>query len=291
MVAGALAFSLMSALVKLVGSRLPVMEVVLARALVTTALSYGALRRRGVDPRGVDRRGLVLRGLLGFGALTGFFTALVHLPLADATVIHYTSPVFTALFAVPLLGERMRRADIGPALLGLAGVAVVARPSALLGGAGLPVVGVAAGLAGAVFSGAAYTTVRRLTRTEDPLVIVFYFSWISVVGALVPALRNWVPPTAGEVAALVVIGLVTQAGQVLITWGLRAERAGRAASAGYLQIVFAAGWGALLFGQLPDAWTLAGAALVVVATLTMARAGRPAGPAAPGGGPPPPRSA
>ncbi|RMH19843.1 MAG: EamA family transporter, partial [Gemmatimonadetes bacterium] len=159
----------------------------------------------------------------------------------------------------------MRRADIGPALLGLAGVAVVARPSALLGGAGLPVVGVAAGLAGAVFSGAAYTTVRRLTRTEDPLVIVFYFSWISVVGALVPALRNWVPPTAGEVAALVVIGLVTQAGQVLITWGLRAERAGRAASAGYLQIVFAAGWGALLFGQLPDAWTLAGAALVVVA--------------------------
>jgi drug/metabolite transporter (DMT)-like permease len=112
MAAAALFFSVMSLLVKSAGQRLPVQEVVLARSSVGAALSWHSLRRRGVPLWG-QRRGLLLvRGLLGYAGLSCFFYALVHLPLAEATVIQYTNPVFTALLAVVFLSEHIRPRDL-----------------------------------------------------------------------------------------------------------------------------------------------------------------------------------
>jgi drug/metabolite transporter (DMT)-like permease len=67
------------------------------------------------------------------------------------------------------------------------------------------------------------------------------------------------------------VGLATHLGQVFVTWGFRLERAGRASAIGYLQIVFAAVWGWLLFKEGPDAWTWAGAGLIVASTLALVR--------------------
>lgn len=275
MAAAAFFFSIMSLLVKVAGERIPVQEVVLARAAVGAVLSWATLRRRGVPVMGNRRGLLLLRGLLGYAALSCFFYALTRLPLADATVIQYTNPVFTALLAALLLGESIRRRDIGLALVSLTGVVLMARPAFLFGGLQqrLDPVAVAVALAGAVFSAAAYVTVRRLGRTEDPVVVVFWFAAIATLGAIPFTAADAVLPSPGEWVLLLAIGVVTQIAQVFMTRGLREERAGRAMAVAYMQIVFAAVWGLLLFGEVPDGWGLAGAALILVGTAGIARRG------------------
>lgn len=276
MAAGALAFSVMSLLVRLVGARLPTMEVVLARSVITLVITAGLLGRLGISPWGRERRLLLMRGLLGFVALSSFYYAVIHLPLADATVIQYTNPVFTALLAAVFLAERISRKAVVLSLASLAGVVVMARPSMLFGGAGgLPGIPVAIGVTGAVFSAAAYTTVRRLGRSEAPLVIVFWFALISTVGATPFAAIDFVMPRAEEWWLLLGVGVTTQLGQLFLTLGLRDEKAGRVMPVAYLQIVFAAVWGVWLLGEVPDGWTATGAAIIIWATWRLSRTPEP----------------
>ncbi|HUE77937.1 MAG TPA: DMT family transporter, partial [Longimicrobiales bacterium] len=273
MATGAFFFSVMSLLVKLAGRGVPSQEIVFARSLIMTVLSFALLRRQGIAPLGRQRGLLIVRGLFGFAALSCFYYAIVHLPLADATVIQYTNPVFTALLAAVLLSERLRLREVGLVLVSLAGVVLMARPAFLFGGVSERLDMVAAGIAllGAVLSAGAYVTVRRLGATEDPLVIVFYFAALSTIGSLPLTAMDAVMPTAAEWAALAGIGVLTQFGQVLMTKGLRAEAAGRAMAVGYMQIVFAAIWGALFFAEFPDLWGFAGALLIVAGTFGIAR--------------------
>jgi drug/metabolite transporter (DMT)-like permease len=276
MAAAAFFFSIMSVLVKVAGERLPTQQVVLARAAVGAILSWVTLRARGVSIVGHNRRLLLLRGVLGYIALSCFFFALTRLPLADATVIQYTNPVFTAILAAIFLSESIRRRDGLLTLLSLAGVVLMARPGFLFGGLEqrLDPTAVAIALAGAVFSAAAYVVVRQLGRTEDPVVIVFWFAMIATLGAIPFTVADALMPTPLEWLLLLGIGVVTQAGQVFMTRGLREERAGRAMAVAYMQIVFAAIWGALLFREMPDLWGAGGALLIIVGTAGIARGGR-----------------
>ena len=208
MAAAAFFFSVMSLLVKVAGQRLPTQEVVLARSLVGALLSWAVLRARGVSPLG-HRRGLLLvRALLGYGALSCFFHALVHLPLAEATVIQYTNPVFTALLAAILLSERLRIREVVLVLVSLAGVVLMTRPGFIFGGLQerLDIAAAAIALLGAVLSAGAYVTVRKLGASEDPLVIVFWFAALSTLGAIPFTALKPVLPTALEWLALAGIG-------------------------------------------------------------------------------------
>ena len=126
MLAAAFFFSLMSLLVKLAGQRLPSSEIVFARSLVSLVIGYAMLRRAGLSAWGTNKRILVLRGAAGFIALTCFFFAVTRLPLADATVIHFTNPVFTGMLASVFLHEGMRRGEIAGLVVSLAGVVLVA---------------------------------------------------------------------------------------------------------------------------------------------------------------------
>lgn len=272
MIIGAFFFSVMSMFVKMVGQRVPSQEIVLVRGVSNVIMTYAMLRHAGIAIWGSRPVVLVLRGLLGFAALSCFYYALVHLPLADATVLQYTNPVWTALLAGWLLGERIRPREIGLVLASLAGVVLIARPSFIFGGdPRLDLVAVAVALIGAMFSASAYVTVRKLGRTEHPLVIVFYFTLVTVPAALPGTLAGAVWPTPTEWALLLAIGLTAQGGQVYLTRGLQLEPAGRATAVGYLQIVFAAIWGALAFGELPDGWTVGGAMVILASTLLIAR--------------------
>lgn len=277
MAAAAFFFSLMSLLVKAAGQRLPPQEMVLARSVAGVVLSWHWLRARGISPWG-NRRGLLLvRGFVGFGGLSAFFFALTRLPLADATVIQYTNPVFTAILAALFLAETLRARDTGLILLSLAGVVLMTRPGFLFGGLEerLDPFAVAVALAGALLSAAAYVIVRALSRTEDPVVIVFWFALVAAAGSIPFTAAGGLMPTPWEWAALAAIGVVTQLGQVSLTRGLKEEPAGRAMAVGYMQIVFAAAWGALFFAELPDLWGMTGAILIIAGTAGIART-RPA---------------
>jgi drug/metabolite transporter (DMT)-like permease len=212
-----------------------------------------------------------VRGLVGFISLSCTYYAVVHLPLAEATVIQYTNPVFTALLAAPVLGEALHASEVLLAAVGLSGVLIVARPPFLRGAeAGLDPLAVSVGLVGALFSAGAYVMVRRLRR-EEPLLIVFYFALVSALGSAPAVIASFVLPRGPEWGVLLAVGVTTHLGQVFLTLGLRRERAGRATAVGYLQIVFATLWGVLFFAEVPDLWTFAGAAVIVVSTVALSR--------------------
>jgi drug/metabolite transporter (DMT)-like permease len=270
----------MALLVKLASPRMPTGELVFSRAVITLALSYAMLRRKGLSPWGHNFVPLALRGLLGFGGLSGYYIALGRLPLADATTLQNATPVFTALLAWWLLDERLGWSTATAIACGLAGVALIAHPT----GAGLDPTGVAAALVAVCCSSFAYVTVRKLAQTEHPLVIVFYFPLVAAPLALPWALQSLVVPGVVDCLLLVAIGVATQSGQVFLTQALALERAGRAASVGYLQVAFAMVWQIVFFGELPTRWTLGGASLILGGTLVVARVtarlGRLARPAA-----------
>lgn len=277
MILAAFFFSVMSLLVKLVGERLPSQEVVFVRAAVSLAVAYVLVRRARPGNWGHRKGLLVWRGLMGFAALSCFFYALIHLPLADATVIQYTNPVWTAWLGWLLLDESLSPGEAVLSAAGLLGVLLIARPTFLFGGAArLDPLAVAVGVAGALFSASAYVSVRRLARTEHPMIIVFYFTLITVPASLPGLAMHAVMPTPHELGLLIGVGVTAVLGQVYLTRGLQNERAGRATAIGYVQIVFAAVWGVLAFHDYPDQLSLAGAALVLVSVIVLARRRRDA---------------
>lgn len=274
MVHAALWFAVMSTLVKLASERLPTMQIVFARGVVTLGLAAASLAHGRRSPFGGRTGLLFLRGLIGSCALVCFYAAVVHLPLAEATVVHQTAPLWTALLAAWLLHERLRPRIVVALLGAFAGVLMIARPSWLFGGgpaAPLPWEFAFVALLGAMLSAIAYVTVRRLGRTEDPLVVVFWFPLVTVPMTAPFALPQWTWPTWQEWLLLLGIGASTQIAQVELTRGLAKEAAGRATAVGYLQVAFATLFGAVVFGALPDAWSWAGMATIVV---SLAAAGR-----------------
>ena len=285
MVASALSFSLMAVCVKQVSLRIPVAEVMLARALVSVALSWWLLRRSGIPPWGRRRGLLIWRGVVGSLALACVYGALGQLPMAAATVLQYLYPTCTALLAWLMLGERIGRRVVAAVAVGWAGVLLVAHPQGLQ----LPSLGVWIAVAGALLTALAYVSVRQLRRTEHPLVIVFYFPLVALPLTLPLVALQPVLPTAQEWILLLGVGLFTQLGQVYLTRSLMELPAARATAISYVQVVFAGLWGWLLFGEAVTGTTLAGAALVLLATLISLSSAGEADRSATGSAPPGPR--
>ena len=266
MAVSALGFSAMSVLVKVASTRLPIGEIVLARALVTLGLSYAMVKRADLVPWGTQRGRLIFRGLLGFGGLACYYLALAWLPLADAATLQNTLPLITTLLAWWILGERVGWAAGFALACGLGGVLLIVHPG--IGSATNPG-GVAIALAAATLSSCAYVTIRQLSTTEHPLVIVFYFPLVATPLAIPWAIYDFAMPRPIDWLLLAGIGVATQVGQVFLTMGLSLERAARATSVGYLQVCFAMVWQLIVWGQLPSLGTMGGAALIIAGTLAV----------------------
>ena len=277
MVASALSFSVMTVCVKQLEGRIPVAEVVLARALISLVLSWWLLRRQQLSPWGTRRPTLIWRGVVGSAALFCVYAAIAQLPLAAATVLQYLYPTFTAALAWGALGERAGKRVLLAMALGWSGVMLVAQPNWLssfgqnLNTQSLPPVAVAIGITGALLTSVAYVLVRNLGPDEHPLVIVFYFPLVSVPLCLPFVLANPVVPTGMELIWLLGIGLFTQLGQVFLTRGITGMAAAQATSISYVQVLFAAIWGTLIFGEHLNNLTVMGALLILGATLISLR--------------------
>lgn len=271
MLVGAFWFSVMSVLVKLAGQRLPSMEIVFFRGILTLAMSYAIVKRLRITPvLGTNRRLLVQRGVLGAAALACFLFSLTHLPLAESTLIQYMNPVFAILVAHWWFGEKMGRGEWFALVASLIGVLLVTRPSFLFGGvaSGIHPGHALIALMGGAFSGSAYATIRQMPK-ERPEVVVLYLPLMSVPMSLPFIASNWHMPTPVEWLLLVGIGVATQLAQTSMTKGLQIEKTARATMVGYVQIIFAGAWGALLFHEAITAWTVVGAAIILVGMLSL----------------------
>ena len=271
MAVGAFWFSVMSVLVKLAGQRLPSMEIVFFRGILTLAMSYAIVKRARITPvLGTNRRLLLQRGILGAAALACFLFSLTHLPLAEATLIQYMNPVFAILVAHWWFGERMGRKEWIALAASLTGVLLITRPAFLFGGAASDIIPLHAliALMGGAFSGSAYATIRQMPE-ERPEVVVLYLPLMSVPMSLPFIATNWHAPTLIEWVLLIGIGIATQLAQTSMTKGLQVEKTGRATMVGYVQIIFAGAWGALLFAEAITWWTVTGAAIVLAGMVSL----------------------
>jgi S-adenosylmethionine uptake transporter len=261
MLVASLLFALMGGLVKLAATQYSAAEIVFFRGLfgVLTIGGFAALTgRRLATP--VPRLHLT-RGLVGFTALLLWYQAIASLPLATATTLNYTSPIFIALFTFAVLRERDDW-RLGAAILaGFAGVALVLRPTV----ASESLADGLFGLASGALAAAAYLHVRHLARLGEPeWRIVFYFSltmalatglWMLVAGAR--------PPTTRGAAILFGVGLFATLAQLALTRAYARGRTLAASSLAYATVVFSAliGWIAWDETLGPAAWI--GVALVV----------------------------
>ena len=113
----------------------------------------------------------------------------------------------------------------------------------------------------------AYVSVRALGRSEHPLVIVFWFPLLAIPLCLPLVAARPLLPTGLEALWLLGVGIFTQVGQVCLTQGLTQLPVARSTAIGYSQVLFAALWGGLFFGEQPDGWTALGALLILAAAL------------------------
>ncbi|ORU94228.1 MAG: hypothetical protein A6F71_09200 [Cycloclasticus sp. symbiont of Poecilosclerida sp. M] len=267
MVLSALAFSIMSLLVKLMGDYgIPILQIVAVRSVVSLVISGVVLKRKRIPYLG-NRKGLLLaRGLAGFIALNCVFYALIHLPLAEAAVLQYLHPVFTAVLAIFFLKERSTHGSLICITMSFVGLLVMVQPNFIFSASNSKFddFAVLLGIAGAFGSAIAYILVRKLNKTEDASVIVLYFPLVSLPLSILLLGDGFVSPTGIVWVYLIAIGFVTHVGQIAITKAMQTETASRATSFGYLQVVFAMILGVIFYQAVPSVETFIGAGLIIM---------------------------
>jgi len=269
MVLSAFAFALMTACVKLVSTHnIPVLEIVAARGLVSLIISYLDIKRKKIPVWGNNKTLLVARGTVGTFALMCVYYAVTTLPLAEATLLQYMYPVFTALLAFLFLKEKVQRSTlicIGLCLLGL--LAMVKPNLSFDGEAVLPWLSVFVALAGALGSGSAYVIVKKLSKLEDSSVIIFYFPLIALPLSLILLGNDFVMPDTEALVLLLFVGLFTQVGQIGLTKAMQTEVAAKVSAFSYVQVIFSAILGVLFFNEIPSIWTFIGGSLIILGAL------------------------
>ncbi len=265
----ALGFSLMTASVKAVHEYgIPVFEIVAARALVSFVISYVDVKRKGISVWGNNRPLLLLRGAIGTFSLICVYYSVTSLPLAEATILQYTHPIFTALLAVFFLKERIQPATLICIILCVLGLYCILLPE--LNGTNdvsLPTFSVAVALIGAFGSSIAYVIVRKLSQTEDSSVIILYFPMIATPISIFLVWNDFIMPDLKLSFMLIMIGIFTQIGQYGLTKAMKTQEAGKASAFSYVQIVFSIIIGLVYFDEIPAMWTYIGGALIVVGAL------------------------
>jgi drug/metabolite transporter (DMT)-like permease len=269
MLVSALAFALMTTCVKLVAKHdIPLLEIVAARALVSLVISYLDVRRKGLSVWGNQRTLLIARGAVGTFALICIYYVVTTLPLAEATLLQYIHPVFTALLALFLLKERIHLSTAICILMSIVGLVIMVQPGLFKGASpALPWFSVSIALAGAFGSSVAYVLVRRLSRHEDASVIIFYFPLIALPLSVLMLGDQFVMPSAEALVLLLLVGIFTQIGQLGLTHAMRHESAGKAAAYSYAQVIFAVLLGWAVFGEMPSLWTWVGGSLIIAGAL------------------------
>ena len=278
-VASTLAFTAMATLVKVASARYPIGELVFFRSFFALIPVFVWVGWRGQFPSVFHTPrigGHLVRSFAGGIAMTCGFTALWLLPIADATAIGYASPLMTVIFAVLLLGERVRFYRWTAVVIGLVGVLIilseyVGPSSGVSKGATL---GAMVAVAGAVTGALAATQVRVLVRKESAATIVVYFSLFtalfglaSLPFSLISPSFAWVVPDPADAAILVVSGIFGGLGQVLLTQSYRYGDASLIAPFDYTSMIWALAVSFVVFNTWPTPMTLLGTAIVVGAGL------------------------
>ena len=264
MVTAIAVFAVMDIVVKVLTQDYEVLQVVWARftfhALIFLIV-FSGMRMR--DLFATRRPGLqIARSFLLMTATMFFFTALSHLPLADAISIGFVSPLLVTAFAIPILGEKVGIRRWAAILVGFAGVLIIIRP-------GLGVMHWAAVMPlGMATCFALYQILTRIAgRTEDARTSQVWASAVGVIVLSCIAPFVWTPPTAVGWLLMAAAGMCGGVGHYILIKAYEIAPASILSPFVYTQLLWMIIAGYVIFGDFPDAWTLTGGAVVVASGL------------------------
>ena len=264
----ALLLALMFALVKLAAERevnlveslfyRQIGSTVCATALVTMGPGFASLRTKRVGAH-------LVRMALGMLAMALNFLAIILLPLAEATAIGFSVPIFSTILAALLLGEATGKWRWGAGAAGFAGVLLIIQP----GGSQVQPEGAAIALIGALVTACVTIMIRQLGATERTTTIVFLFA----VSSLFPMgiLMFWFGQAhdPGTWLLLAAMALAGGLAQLTLTGSLRLAPVAVVMPMDYTSLLWATVLGAWLFGQVPTFWTWVGAPIVIASGLVI----------------------
>lgn len=260
LIGAALVFALMALATKVACARLPGPQVAFVRFVI--GLGACAIAGLRVRMRARNKVGLLLRGAYGGAAVLFYFIAIAHLPVGIATLLNYTAPVFTAIYAAVFLGEAITRGTLFALALTSVGVALVIGGTAPAGSLALGPWQLI-GLLSAMLSGAAVATIREVRKTDGSWEIFAAFCLAGAVICAGPALQGWVRPRPLEWKILVLVGVLSVIGQLLMTHALRYVRAAVGGIIAQLTPVTSIVLGWMMFRDRIAGLALAGAALTL----------------------------
>jgi drug/metabolite transporter (DMT)-like permease len=269
-------FAVMSALIRYLGARYPIGEVVFYRsafAIVPIMLIYAWRGELAATVRTERPLGHANRGVLSVVGMFCNFGALARLPLIESNAISFTSPLVSVAFAAVFLKERVRIYRWSAVIIGFIGVLVVLAPhlsgdelTIAMASAG-SVLGVIYALAGSITNAGTMIQTRYLTQSETTSSIVFYFSLICAIAGLVTWPFGWVSPSGKEFAVLACIGFLGGMGHIFLTESYRYAAASVVAPFDYTSMIWALILGYAMFGETPTPMIVAGSAIIAAAGL------------------------
>jgi len=266
MLLSAVTFSVMTTLIKFLGSDYPAALQTFYRQAAGVAVLLPVLIRHRGAAFATTRPGiLIFRSLLGTAGMVLSFYGFQKLPLADANALSFTRTLWLVPLAAFIVKEKVGPLRAAAAVVGFLGVLLMVRPAADGHFAvGIPAIAM---LASALLFAFTVTGMKVLTRDHSTTVILVWSAVLGFVLSIPGAVLTWRVPEPKDFMLLCLMGAIATANQACYIKGMSLGDAGAMAPIDYTRLVFSAAIGFFLFAEVPSPWTVAGAAVVVASTL------------------------
>ena len=261
MIISVIAFSLMNAVVKYLGT-FHAYQIVFFRSIGTLLFTVPLILKAKIPILGNNKKWLFLRGLFGVISLTCFFQSLNYLAIGTSVSIRYTSPIFAAIFALIFLKEKVKPIQWLLFLIAFIGVLIIKGFGTDVNSVGLIFI-----VLSAIFLGLIFVVIRKIGDSESPLVIINYFMVMAFVFGGVMSINYWKTPNFTEWLLLLSLGVFGYFGQLYMTKALQSHETNVIAPLKYLEVVFMIIIGAFWFDEIYNLWTLLGIFLIMFGLL------------------------
>jgi len=202
----------------------------------------------------------LIRGLSGLSAMYLYFFSLSKLPLAEAVMLSYTSPVFIPFVAFLWINEPIKKKFLISAFVGFIGILMILKPAtSVFNYYGL------FGIMAAFFASFAMVGIRRMAKTESPVKIVFFYTLIASIISAFPLIGNYTLPSSHDLILISIMGITGLAGQFFVTTGYSVAPSAKVGPFTYTTVFFAALIGVFFLNENFDIYSMIGGIIIICA--------------------------
>ena len=249
-------FALMMVFVKLVAV-LPVLEIIFFRALFSVVICLYSLLKHRIPVFGNNKPILVFRGLAGVTALSLNYYLIQTVPLAAASTLTYLAPIFTTILGIFIVKEKVSPLQLVFFALSFGGILMIQGFDSRIS-----ILHLLIGIATSLIMGLAYNLVRKLSTTEHPLVIMFYFPLLCLPVTGLWIIFDWTTPQGWQWFYLIMVGLTSQIAQYYLTRAYQIAEIATVSIVNYTSIIYTIALGFFIFNESFNGMTYLGMALV-----------------------------